>query len=147
MRRYGPCFGVAPSIVVRWSRHYRQTGSFAPGKMGGHRPVLLEPHRDFIIERLKQVPHMTTGQLQKELAARGVVVCQDTVWRFLRRQGLSFKKSLVADERSRRDVAWRRQRWKTWQGRTDAKRLSSLMRPGSGPTWRRCAAGGQRENG
>lgn len=85
-------FGVAPSSVVRWSRHYRQTGSFAPGKMGGHRPVLLEPHRDFIIERLNRTPHMTTGQLQKELAARGVVVCQDTVWRFLRRKGLSFKK-------------------------------------------------------
>lgn len=85
-------YGLAPSSVARWSRHYRQTGSFAPGKMGGHRPVLLEPHRDFIIERLKQTSHMTTSRLQRELAARGVIVCQDTVWRFLRRQGLRFKK-------------------------------------------------------
>lgn len=29
----------------------------------------------------------------------------------------------MADERSRRDVAWRRKRWKAWQGRIDAKRL------------------------
>ena len=29
----------------------------------------------------------------------------------------------MADEQSRRDVAWRRKRWKTWQGRIDPKRL------------------------
>lgn len=33
------------------------------------------------------------------------------------------KKSLLADEQSRRDVAWRRKRWKAWQGRFDPERL------------------------
>ncbi len=33
------------------------------------------------------------------------------------------KKSLLADERSRHDVARRRKRWKAWQGRFDPKRL------------------------
>lgn len=85
-------FDVAVSSVIKWHQRFRQTGSVAPDKIGGYRPILLEPHRDFIIERLKQTSHMTTAQLQKELAARGVVVCRDTVWRFLRREGLSFKK-------------------------------------------------------
>ena len=85
-------FGVAVSSVIKWHQRFRRTGSVAPGKTGGRRPVVLKPHRDFIIERLKQTSHMTTGQLQNELAAHGVIVCRDTVWRFLRREGLSFKK-------------------------------------------------------
>ena len=85
-------FDVAVSSVVKWSQRYRATGSVAAGKMGGHRPVLLEPHRDFIIERLKQTPHLTVNNLLEELSRRDVHVCRDTVWRFLRREGLSFKK-------------------------------------------------------
>jgi len=86
-------FDVAVSSVVKWSQRYRATGSVAADKMGGHRPILLEPHRDFIIERLKQTPHLTVNNLLEELTDRGVHVCRDTVWRFLRREGLSFKKN------------------------------------------------------
>src|SRR6476661_7194981 len=43
-------FGVAVSSVVKWSQRYRATGSVAPGKMGGHRKRVLEPHRVFIDE-------------------------------------------------------------------------------------------------
>ena len=52
-------FGVAVSSVVKWSQRYRATGSVAPGKMGGHRKRLLEPHRAFILERMGQMPHRT----------------------------------------------------------------------------------------
>ncbi len=85
-------FGVAVSSVVKWSQRYRATGNVSPGKMGGHRPVILEPHRAFITDRMKHTPHLTVSRLREELAARGVRVCRDTVWRFLRREGLSFKK-------------------------------------------------------
>jgi transposase len=44
-------FEVAVSSVVKWSQRYRTTGSVAPGKMGGHRKRLLEPHRAFIAQR------------------------------------------------------------------------------------------------
>jgi len=92
IRSVGERFGVAPSSVSKWSQLYRTTGSLAPGKLGGHRPWLLAPHRDFISERMTQTPHLTVSRLQEELAGRGVCVCRDTVWRFLRREGLSFKK-------------------------------------------------------
>jgi transposase len=86
-------FGVAVSSVVKWSQRYRATGSVAPGKMGGHRKRLLEPHRTFILERISQTPHLTLHGLKDELAARGVRVSHNAVWLFLRREDLRFKKN------------------------------------------------------
>jgi putative transposase len=88
-------FGVAVSSAVKWSQRYRATGSVVPGKMGGHRKRVLEPHRAFIVDRINQTPHLTLHGLQAELAARGVKVSHDTVWQFLRREGLRFKKNAV----------------------------------------------------
>lgn len=88
-------FGVAVSSVVKWSQRYRATGSVAPGKMGGHRKRVLEPHRTFIKERINQTPHLTLHGLKDELAARGVNVSHNAVWMFLRREGLRFKKNTV----------------------------------------------------
>jgi putative transposase len=88
-------FGVAVSSVVKWSQRYRTTGSVAPGKMGGHRKRVLEPHRAFIVERINQTSHLTLHGLKDELASRGVKVSHDTVWKFLRREGLRFKKNTL----------------------------------------------------
>ena len=88
-------FGVAVSSVVKWSQRYRATGSVAPGKIGGHRKPVLDPHRDFIIERIGRTPHLTLHGLRKELAARGVKVSHNAVWLFLRREGLRFKKNSI----------------------------------------------------
>ncbi len=88
-------FGVAVSSVVKWSQRYRATGSVAPGKMGGHRKRVLEPHRAFIKQRISQTPHLTLHRLKDELAAYGVNVSHNAVWMFLRREGLRFKKNTV----------------------------------------------------
>jgi putative transposase len=88
-------FGVSVSSVVKWSQRWRATGSVAPDKMGGYRPIILEQHRDFILEQVRQSSHVTARGLQRLLAARGVKVSHDSVWRFLRREGLSFKKKRV----------------------------------------------------
>ena len=88
-------FGVAVSSVVKWSQRYRQTGSVAPGKVGGHRRPVLKPYRDFIVERISREPHLTLHGLKDELAERGIAVSHNTVWQFLRREGLRFKKNAV----------------------------------------------------
>jgi len=88
-------FGVAVSSVVKWSQRYRETGSIAPGKMGGHRRRVLEPHRAFIVEQIDRTSHLTLYRLKDALAARGVVVSHNAIWQFLRREGLSFKKNTV----------------------------------------------------
>ena len=88
-------FSVSASTVVKWSQRHRATGSVAPGKVGGHRKRLLEPHRAFIAERLSQTPHLTLHGLKDELAARGIPVSHNAVWQFLLREGLRFKKNSV----------------------------------------------------
>lgn len=88
-------FGVAVSSVVKWSQRYRATGSVKPGKMGGHRKRVLEPHGDFIKERIRQTPHLTLHGLKDELAARGIHVSHNAVWLFMRREGLRFKKNTI----------------------------------------------------
>lgn len=88
-------FGVAVSSVVKWSQLHRVTGSVTPGKMGGHRKPVLDPHRAFIMERINQTPHLTLHGLKDELAGRGVKVSHNAVWLFLRREGLRFKKNTV----------------------------------------------------
>ena len=88
-------FDVAPSSPSKWTQLYRETGSFKPRRMGGHRRPLLEPYETFIMERITEMSHVTVRELQDELAKRGVKVMHDTVWRFLRDHGLSHKKKPV----------------------------------------------------
>ena len=116
-------FDVAVSTVVKWSQRYRATGSVAPGKVGGHRKSVLEPHRAFIVQRVEETPHLTLHGLKDELAARGVAVSHNAVWLFLRREGLRFKKTIFALEQARAGIARRRQRWRAWQARLDPDRL------------------------
>lgn len=69
------------------------TGSAAAKKMGGHRPYLLEGQRDWLLSRVREKPDLTLQALLSELADRGIVVSCDTLWRFLVRAGISFKKN------------------------------------------------------
>lgn len=136
-------FGVAVSSVVKWSQRYRATGSVAPGKMGGHRKPILEPHRAFIKE-ISQTPHLTLHALKDELAARGVKVSHNAVWLFLRREGLRFKKTLLALEQARSDIARRRSVAVHGRPSSILGAWSLSTRPGSRPTWPHCADGGQK---
>jgi transposase len=83
--------------VVKWSQRSRATGSAAAKPMGGRRPYLLESERDWLLARLAAKPDLTLHALLAELGERGVVVSCDTLWRFLKRQGISFKKNRVRD--------------------------------------------------
>ena len=90
-------FGLAPSTVIKWAKRLRETGSLAPAKFGGHLTCRLDPHRDFVHDQIETVPHLTLHGLKDLLAERDVAVSHDTVWRFLRREGLSFKKNAAGD--------------------------------------------------
>ena len=88
-------FGVSAASAVRWMQRYRRHGSARPAPRGGGRRPVLDGHRAFILERIRQTPHLTLHRLKDELATRGVKVSHNAVWLFLRREGLSFKKSPV----------------------------------------------------
>ena len=85
-------FGVGVSTAINWVRRARETGSVAPGKMGGHRRKLISgEHRAWMLERTKQ--DFTLKGLVAELAARGLKVDYRTVWNFVHAEKLSFKKN------------------------------------------------------
>lgn len=89
-------FEVAVSTVVKWVRRFRETGSVAPGQMGGHRPKTLRgEHRGWLIRRCGEKDFTLRG-LVAELAARGVKVDYRSVWEFVHAEKLSFKKNRAA---------------------------------------------------
>ena len=86
-------FGVSVASTVRIGQRRRAGHGQAAGKIGGHRrPVLAGEAGDWLLARLAEKPDLTRRALTAELAARGVHVVHDTVWRFVRRAGLTVKK-------------------------------------------------------
>ena len=85
-------FGVGVSTAINWVRRLRETGSVAPGQMGGHKPRSISgEHRSWLLERMKQ--DFTLRGLVAELAEHGLKVDYRTVWSFVHAEKLSFKKN------------------------------------------------------
>ena len=96
VRGVAQALSLSPSSVVKWSQRFRATGSAAAGKMGGHRPRLLAgEYAAFLRERIAQGDFTLRG-LVAELAGRGLKLDYRTVWSFVHREGLSFKKNRPA---------------------------------------------------
>ena len=90
-------FSLAPSTVIKWAKRLRETGSVAPAKFGGHLRCRLDAHRNFVLAQVETSPHLTLHGLKSLLVEHGVKVSHDTVWRFLKREGLRFKKNALGD--------------------------------------------------
>ena len=90
-RQVSALFRVSVSSVVKWAQLARSTGSPAPKPVGGRRGC----ERDWLLGRLAEKPDLTLHALLGELRDRGVTVSCDTLWRFLREAGISFKKNRV----------------------------------------------------
>ena len=91
-RRAAAQFGVGISTVIAWVRRSRETGSVAPGKMGGHKPkAIAGEHRAWLLQRTKQKDFTLRG-LVTEFAERGLKVDYRSVWNFVHAEKLSFKK-------------------------------------------------------
>lgn len=87
-------FGVCVATAVRLGQRQRSGRGLEPGKIGGHRrPAIGGDQLDWLRNRLRDKGDLTIRALVVELADRGVEVTHDTVWRTVRRLGLSFKKN------------------------------------------------------
>jgi transposase len=60
--------------------------------MGRGHSYMLDSERLWLLDRIAQEPDVTLRQLMAELLERGVQVCYGTVWNFVHREDLSFKK-------------------------------------------------------
>lgn len=90
-------FGVSVASAVRMGQLARAGKGLAARRMGGHRPLVLAPVRDALAERLARKSDWTVRAMAVDLRADGITVSHDTVWRFLRRQGLSIKKNIDSE--------------------------------------------------
>jgi transposase len=87
-------FEVSPAAAVKLMRRYHESGSPAPARFGGHRRPILEPHEALLRSILDAKTDISLIEIQAELLRHGVVVgATSTIGRFLRRAGLTRKKS------------------------------------------------------
>lgn len=84
---------ISPSCVSKWLKLRRETGSLAPGQIGGYKKRTLSGETaEWLRSRCRSGPFTTRG-LTAELAARGIKTDRRAVWVFLHAEGLSFKKN------------------------------------------------------
>jgi len=115
-------FGVAISTAIGWVRRLRETGSVAPGKIGGYRPKAISgEYRVWLLQRIKQ--DFTLRGLVAELAERGLKSITVRCGSSSMPRSSASKKSVVAGERDRPDVARRRAQWVKYQDRVEPERL------------------------
>lgn len=120
-RSVAATLNLGVSTVIRWAARLRETGSAAPGKMGGHRPYLISGADErWLLERIAP-GDFTLRELQQGLADRGLKVDERTVWNFVNRMGFSFKKNRTGRRAEAREgrapsgAMVQASRWGRWQ--------------------------------
>ena len=83
-------YAVSPSWVRKLKRQRRETGSIAPRTATPGPAPVLAPHADRLRELVRADPDRTAAEYRDRL---GLGVAAVTVWRALRRLGLTHKKS------------------------------------------------------
>ena len=86
-------FGVGIATSIRWMAALTTTRTVAARPQGRARRSKLDPHRDYILGLVETTPDMTISEMLDKLAAeRDVYAARATLWIFLDRCGLTFKK-------------------------------------------------------
>ena len=92
-RQVAARFGVGDATAIVWVRRARASGERAARKQGQPRRSKLDPHREYLLELIAETPDLTiTELLERLLADRSVRTSRATLWTFLDRCGLTFKK-------------------------------------------------------
>lgn len=86
-------FRVSASTAVRLGQRMRAGAGLEPAKRGGPpRSLITAAVADWLRARLAQKRDLTMRALAAELREQGTSVTHDTVWRFVRQEGLTVKK-------------------------------------------------------
>src|SRR4051794_28989910 len=118
-RKAAARFEVAASTAIKWLERLRDSGERSARRQGRRPGSKLDPHRDFLLAAVEAEPDSTLGELQRRLVEeRGVRAGIGTIWTFLDRYDLTFKKkSAYAAEQNRPDVREEREDW--FEGQLD----------------------------
>jgi transposase len=86
-------FGVGIATAIVWVRRARETGSRAARPRGQPRGSKLEAHREAILGWIAEKDDITIAEIRERLVVElGTSAGVGTVWTFLDRCGLTFKK-------------------------------------------------------
>jgi transposase len=86
-------FRVSAASVSRWRARERETGTPAPGPLGGdRRSGRIEAEGGLIRAVLDETPDITIKEMRSALAGRGLAFGYGTIQRFFIRHGLTRKK-------------------------------------------------------
>ena len=86
-------FGIGVATAIVWTRRSRETGERSARKQGQPKRSKLDPHRAFLLGLIEAEPDVTIVEMQERLRTEaGVEASVGTIWTFLDRNGLTFKK-------------------------------------------------------
>ena len=124
-RKAAARFEVAVSTAIKWLGRLRDSGERSARPQGRRSGSKLDPHRDFLLAAVEAEPDSTIAELQRRLVEeRGVYASTGTIWAFLDRHDLTFKKkSAHAAEQNRPDVLAEREDWFEGQLDLDPEKL------------------------
>ena len=87
-------FGIGVATAIVWVRRARE-GERSARKQGQPKRSKLDPHREFLLALIEAEADMTIAEMQERLRSEaGVTASVGTIWTFLDRAGLTFKKRL-----------------------------------------------------
>jgi transposase len=88
-------FGIAVATAIRWVRSWRIERRSTAASMGGdQRSHRIEGYRDVILNAIEAQKDITLDELAEMLRCQhGVSFARSTIWRFLDRHDVTFKKN------------------------------------------------------
>ncbi len=88
-------FGVGIASAIRWVREWRETGSASAKPQGGdRRSRRIEAFREVILTAVEDQVDITLVEVTEMLRVEhGVTFAASTIWRFLDRHAMTFKKN------------------------------------------------------
>ena len=85
-------FGVAISTAIGWMQRVEQTGSVAPGQMGGHKPKTISGEHAGLVIAADQSWRFHLARARCRAWRARTEVDYRSVWEFVHAEKLSFKK-------------------------------------------------------
>ena len=86
-------FSISPSSAIKWLDRLRRTGSIAPSKRPANNGSKLNAQREWLLAIVRSHPDLTLEEIKEHLAEQAVNASVSGLWRFNKRQGISFKKN------------------------------------------------------
>ena len=87
-------FGISVASAVRFVKEWRESGATNAKRVGGdQRSRRIEEHHETIMNAIEAKPDMTLVEIAEMLKSeRGASFAPSSIWRFLDRHGVTFKK-------------------------------------------------------